>query len=313
LLVLLAGLAVTALGCEIVPDREFAALENGLTVKIVEAMRSVSRGLVDFTFELANHGSTRGTACLGPSRSVSSKVGSLSRPERDAPDLQSAGAMADIIDVQRLSTPVVVVLLASSLASAQPPIGGGPGPVLGIVEIPKMFSLDPELAGAPRGAVRIYTRPDYDSKMLVDIDWPQAIDDAEYGSEQTGALVYGRARGYFLIRTSRGVGWLSPGDAGSFHSLETLIAGDLTYLTEAWDGFVSASPGSADRRRVVPRESDVRVKRQRTVNGKLWLEIEVISHSICESTEPPTIKARGWIKAHDATGTPTVWFPSRGC
>jgi len=81
---------------------------------------------------------------------------------------------------------------------------------------------------------------------------------------------------------------------------------------------VSASPGSADRTRRVQRQLDgkdrhVRVKRHRTINGKLWLEIEVISHSVCESTEPAAIKARGWIKAHDAAGTPTVWFPSRGC
>lgn len=69
----------------------------------------------------------------------------------------------------------------------------------------------------------------------------------------TGAIVYGRERGYFLIRTSRGVGWLSPDQAGSFHPLETLITRDLTYLTHAWDGFVSASPGSAGRTRVGPQ------------------------------------------------------------
>jgi len=227
--------------------------------------------------------------------------------------------MADIIGVERLSMHLVGVLLASTLASAQQPTGGGPGPVLGIVEIPKMFSFDPALGGAPpHGTVRIYTRPDSDSKMLAEITWPQAIDDAEYAYEEAGALVYGRERGYFLIRTSRGVGWLSADDAGSFHSLERLIARDLTYLTDAWDGFVSASPGSGDRRRVVRRQpdwkdEDVRVKEQRTIHGNLWLEIEVISHSVCESTEPPTIKARGWIRAHDAVGTPTVWFPSRGC
>jgi hypothetical protein len=213
----------------------------------------------------------------------------------------------------------IAVLFASSLASAQQPTGGGPGPVLGIVEIPKMFSFDPALGGAPpHGTVRIYTRPDSDSKMLAEITGPQAIDDAEYGYEEAGALVYGRERGYFLIRTSRGVGWLAPDDAGSFHPLETLIASDLSYLTDAWDGFVRASPGSADRSRVAEwqpdwKEKHVRVKRARTINGNLWLEIEVISHSVCESNEPPTIKARGWIKAHDAAGTPTVWFPSRGC
>jgi hypothetical protein len=73
-LLLLAGIVVAALGCEIVPDREFAALEEGLTVKIVEARRSASGSSIDFRFELANHGSTGATACFGPSCSVSYKV-----------------------------------------------------------------------------------------------------------------------------------------------------------------------------------------------------------------------------------------------
>jgi hypothetical protein len=58
---------------------------------------------------------------------------------------------------------------------------------------------------------------------------------------------------------------------------------------------------------------DVRVKRLQTVEGKLWAEIEVISHSFCESDKPPTIKGHGWIGAHDKIGAPTVWFSSRGC
>lgn len=162
--------------------------------------------------------------------------------------------MADTGVVQRLSICVVSVLLASVAAFAQAPNGGGPGPVLGIVEIPDMFYTDPEKGGyAARTALTLYTRPDSESKVTALISSPEAIDDAEYGYEEKGALVYGRERGYFLIRTSRGVGWLSPEQAGAFHSLETLITRDLTYLTEAWDGFVSASPGSARRTRVGPR------------------------------------------------------------
>jgi hypothetical protein len=48
------------------------------------------------------------------------------------------------------------------------------------------------------------------------------------------------------------------------------------------------------------------------VGRMLWAEVEVISHSYCESDKPPTIKARGWIRAHDGIGAPTSWFPSRG-
>ena len=58
---------------------------------------------------------------------------------------------------------------------------------------------------------------------------------------------------------------------------------------------------------------DVRVKRLQTVDGKVWVDVEVISHTICESNEPPTIKAHGWIPAHDNIGAPTVWFAARGC
>jgi hypothetical protein len=230
--------------------------------------------------------------------------------------------MIDTNDVQRLSVCVVAMMLATTLVvSAQVPNGGGPAPVLGIVEVPGMFSIDSEKGGyAPRVVVTLYTRPDSQSKVLAEITWPHAIDEAEYGYEEVGALVYGRAKGYFLIRTSRGVGWLSPDQAGSFHSLETLIKSELAFLTDAWDGFVHESPGSAKRARAFPVRSeqgtqprDVRVKRLRSVNGKLWADVELLSHSFCESSEPPTIKARGWIRVHDATGAPTVWFPSRGC
>jgi hypothetical protein len=232
--------------------------------------------------------------------------------------VQGLAETADSGGMARLSLCGAGMLLASAIVFAQVPNGGGPGPVLGIVEIPEMFSLDPNTGErAPRGALTIYTRPDSESKALPQITSPEAIDDAEYGYEEAGAIVYGRERGYFLVRTSRGVGWLSPHNAGSFHSFETLITDSLTHLTDAWDGFVSASPGSAKRTRVPDRRpygsESVRVKALQTVDGKLWADIEVISHTLCESDKPITIKARGWIPAHDNVGAPTVWFSSRGC
>lgn len=53
---------------------------------------------------------------------------------------------------------------------AQTPVGGGPGPVLGIVEIPKMFAVDKDTGlRAPQGALRLYSGPDSEGKMLTDI------------------------------------------------------------------------------------------------------------------------------------------------
>jgi hypothetical protein len=209
------------------------------------------------------------------------------------------------------------LLLASALTFAQPPYGGAPGPVLGIVEIPEMFVIDQTVGQyAPRAVLTLYTRPDSSSRPLPPILTPAAIDSEEYGYEEAGALVYGRERGYYLIRTSRGLGWLSPDKAGAFHPFETLIKSELAFLTEAWDGFVSASPGRGSRTRVQRRPygpENVHVKRLQTVGGALWVEIDVISHSFCESDTSPTVKAHGWIRAHDQTGAPAVWFPSRGC
>lgn len=222
--------------------------------------------------------------------------------------------MADTIRVPRLSILVIALTLASVIASAQPPNGGGPSPVLGIVEIPEMFFVDPQTGRLePRAALTLHTRPDSGSRVAAVIRSPEAIDTAEFAYEEPGALVYGRESDHFLIRTSRGLGWLPPHKAGSFHPLETLITSGLTYLTGAWDGLVSPSPGSLERTRVPPGGDDVRVKGLETAKGKLWVEIEVLSHSFCASNEPPAIRAQGWIMAHDAAGAPTVWFHSRGC
>jgi hypothetical protein len=210
------------------------------------------------------------------------------------------------------------ILLAAPIAAAQPPNGGGPGPVLGIVEIPEMFFIDPQRGGyAPRAALTLFTDPEPTSRVAAVISSPEAVDHAEYGYEEAGALVYGRQDGYFLIRTARGMAWLDPQKAGAFHGLEELLSDGLTYLTDRWDGFVSPSPGTLNRTRVARPpgrdQEDVRVGGFRGVGGRLWVQVEVMSHSICESVEPPTVKARGWVPAHDEAGAPTVWFYSRGC
>lgn len=225
--------------------------------------------------------------------------------------------MTRIAVLARLSICGTSLVLVSAVVCAQPN-GGGPGPVLGIVEIPEMFFVDPGSGeSAPRAALTLYNRPDSTSTVLPPISAPDAIDSAEHGYEELGALVYGRERGYYLIRTARGLGWLSPHKAGAFHPFEKLITRELTYLTDAWDGFVSASPAGAIRTRVAPRRpygpEKVRVKRLQTVEGRLWAEIEIISHSICESDKPPTVTGLGWIRAHDRDGAPAVWFASRGC
>ena len=86
--------------------------------------------------------------------------------------------------------------------------------------------------------------------------------------------------------------------------------------TPAW--VFSPVTDETERRRLArdswgPEHSSVRVVRTRSVAGRLWLQVELVSHSFCESIEEPFVVGRGWMPAHDSQGEPTVWFPSRGC
>jgi hypothetical protein len=113
-LLLFAGLAVGLSGCELMPDRELAALEKALTVNIADAKRNPSGGSVDFSFEMRNRGSTIAKACLGPSRSVSYRLSSSSGTSSTFVDhpgctreftIQPGGVMswAETLEVPRLS------------------------------------------------------------------------------------------------------------------------------------------------------------------------------------------------------------------
>ena len=76
----------------------------------------------------------------------------------------------------------------------------------------------------------------------------ETLAEREYGYEETGALVFGRERGWYLVKTAdAATGWLAPADSGPIHSLESLIENGLTCLTDAWDGFLSTAPGAGDR------------------------------------------------------------------
>lgn len=67
-------LAAAAVGCEQLPDREFAALESALTLRVVE-ITTAGVDHAQFDLELTNGGASRAHACLGPGRSVTGLSG----------------------------------------------------------------------------------------------------------------------------------------------------------------------------------------------------------------------------------------------
>jgi hypothetical protein len=138
----------------------------------------------------------------------------------------------------------------------------------------------------------------------------------EYAYEAPGAIVLQRRGRWFKVRLSGGAAWLHASDAAEYLPLERLLKKGLTYVTDAFGGRLAPSPGATpvdeDPAAVAPGTS-VKVTEFRRVGDRLWVHVEVLSDSPCQSPENPSVVQRGWLPAHASSGEPTVWFYSRGC
>lgn len=138
----------------------------------------------------------------------------------------------------------------------------------------------------------------------------------EHAYEAPAAIVLERRDEWFRIRLDAGTGWVRASDRDEYFPLEDLLADGLTYLSDAAETRLADAPGLEPPRSqpgTLGLGRSVRVVESRTLNGELWLRLEVLSHSPCDSDEEPRVVSRGWMPAHDASGEPTVWFYSRGC
>lgn len=136
----------------------------------------------------------------------------------------------------------------------------------------------------------------------------------DYAYESPGAIVLERRGKWFRIRLSKGSAWLESSAQDEFFGLEQLFEERLTYLTEAWNGRVAATPGAADRPAAVSNRTEnepVRVRRTARATNGLWFFVEIMS-SECEGVEP-TVVDRGWVPAYGKASETTIWFYSRSC
>ena len=137
-----------------------------------------------------------------------------------------------------------------------------------------------------------------------------------YGYEEPSVVVLERRGKWFRVRLSAGSAWLEASSQDAFYDLERLFKDGLTYLTEAWNGQVAASPGAAGRPVRVPgltADHPVRVRRASREKDGLWFLVDIMSHSGCDGAGEPTVADQGWVPAHGKADAPTIWFHSRGC
>jgi hypothetical protein len=137
----------------------------------------------------------------------------------------------------------------------------------------------------------------------------------EFDYEMPGAIVVERRDGWFRIRLGNRTAWVNAPSAGRFMPLGDLYEEfvGVTAISESFTARLTSAPGSTGgpiMPRVAPGQP-VRVLEMRDAS----VQVEVLSNSACTAADngPPEVVATGWLPLHDQSGTPTVWFSSRGC
>jgi hypothetical protein len=146
----------------------------------------------------------------------------------------------------------------------------------------------------------LFATPDRSTRSVGEVETHRCGNTLRTGA-QDRVLVFEHRPGWYQVAPGYGSGgaerlWLEEHSDWRFHSVDN--AAERERLALAGFG---------------PEYLSVRVTDFEDVAGALWVEVEVLSHSLCEGSLEPTVRARGWIPAHAPSGELNTWFSSRGC
>lgn len=233
-------------------------------------------------------GGGKGRPGGGQPRSMSTRIGFGRTGRRCAGRGLPGCEIRRALSVLTLTGTMLAGAPSRSFRAQEPP--RPPGPVLGIVEVPRLFgSVAPDgRLLPPEGPPPLMLRrePVPGSTPVARVASAAGLESTEYAYEAAGALVYGRDGEWSLLRTRDGTtGWIAPDEGGRFHPLEELLGEGLTYLTDAWDGGLRPAPGSPDEVAVPrdPRRRIVGYVEPRTSRTRVVLE---------PGDDPDTVRAR---------------------
>lgn len=144
----------------------------------------------------------------------------------------------------------------------------------------------------------------------------------EIAYEEPAMIVYERSGNWFRVELPRESGWIDRSDAAdSFAAYPELLAENLSYLREEWDGRLWSGPAATaslqpiplEWRRVPSREFPIRVVEARRVGADLWLHVRIDAAESCSPQEERLPVIEGWLTAYQPSGKTSAWFYSRGC
>jgi hypothetical protein len=212
--------------------------------------------------------------------------------------------------------------------------------LLGLLQLPEVFSSGPCVPFFPR-TVTLYDQPDGKTIGTVEVDqnWSFAphggceglvvsvhrgkerseLPTREFDYEAPAAIVLERRGPWFKIRVDAATtAWVRTEIDSRFLSLESLLEEfiGVTFIADASITELLPAPATSSNSGVpVKAGLPVQVIGTSRAGDRLWLHVEVFSHSLCTAATsgPPESLGRGWLPAHAANGEPTIWFASRGC
>jgi hypothetical protein len=143
----------------------------------------------------------------------------------------------------------------------------------------------------------------------------------ESGYEIPAAIVYQRsAANWFRIALQNGSGWIHRENAVDFQAYPAMLTHDrLCHLQTDWDGLLWAAPGGGTPKSVPPgwkalidERISVDVLELRLVGSRRWIRVRLSTGHCAEDRKEPK-PVTGWLPVYGRSGSPTVWFYSRGC
>jgi hypothetical protein len=133
----------------------------------------------------------------------------------------------------------------------------------------------------------------------------------ERGYEEPALLLLERRREWLRIDLGEGSAWLFRPTGYTVEPYPELLAGKLAFATEAWTGELCDSAGERCRTVAHTPAQPVQMLSTQGSGKNQWIEVELTTDA-CTGGDPVRLD-RGWIRSHDDSGRPTVWFHSRGC
>ena len=182
----------------------------------------------------------------------------------------------------------------------------------------------PSTAGAAIGAIYMRRHPKYGCGLLfkrAGSSSEEELPTEESGYEILAAVVHERRGRRFRIAVPQGSAWIERANADDFLPYPQLLARNMAYLRNDWDGQLRQTAGFGSPTESLPLEWKERVPQQigievlgmSRVGHDDWILVRFTTERCGDDTLRMLKPMQGWLPAFRSDGTPAAWFYSRGC